>query len=178
MSLHPDVPYVNDEDVVIDTGQLSNARKIGSAVRITRLFLLNSDDQLLLQQRAEGVNDPNTWDCSVDGYVDVLDNGEVEDYGSAAIREAYEELGVTLTIDELREVAHYMFIDGPNKDWTKVFIASYDATKHGDLKTSPEEIQAIEWAKPEEILERVNTSEGRFEPGFPSALRHYIDRAI
>lgn len=176
MSSHPDVPYVNEKDEVIGIGQLSNARQSGYAVRIARLFLVNHDGLLLLQQRAANVNDPNTWDCSADGYVDALDNGEVEDYGSAVIREAYEELGIKLTVDELQEVAHYLFIDGTNKDWTKAFIAYYDTTKHGDLKPSPEEIQATEWASLRGALEDVNTLVREFEPGFPLALRNVIDR--
>lgn len=174
MTKHPDVPFVDENDELVSQGQLRQAREEGLPVRIARLFLLNGDGDLLLQQRAANVNDPHTWDCSADGYVDMLDNDEAETYETTAAREASEELGIELLPNELREIAHYLFEHQSSRDWTKIFVATYDQAKHGNLNPDRAEIEATQWVSVDEANRWVQSKSHLFEPGFPLSLEYFI----
>jgi isopentenyldiphosphate isomerase len=178
MSKYPDLPFVDDQDNIIGKGQLKYARENGIAVRIVRLFLTDEKGRILLQQRSASVNDPNTWDCSADGYVDVLQASTKqgsEDYIVALLRESQEELGINIKAEDLSEVAHYLFkpaVDhsGKVKDWTKVFMAQYIQEKQGKLSPEAEEVQALKWCSVQDAKELANKNPQNFEPGFSMAL--------
>jgi isopentenyl-diphosphate delta-isomerase len=77
------------------------------------LWILNREGQILIQRRSPTKeNWPNLWDVSVAGHISAGE-GPVE----AALREAQEELGVTLVPGEcshLFTVAEYLSLNNGN----------------------------------------------------------------
>ena len=78
----------------------SEVHRDGDLHRTAHLWLVTPDGRVLLQLRASTkVNHPSLWDVSVAGHVEA---GETAI--DAAVREAREELGIEIAVDELRHV--------------------------------------------------------------------------
>jgi isopentenyl-diphosphate delta-isomerase type 1 len=144
-----DVPIaiVDENDLVVGAETRSVARKRGLRHRIVRVFLINSNGQILLQQRSLELTDsPGKWDQSVGGHVD-----EGEGYDQAAIREAYEELGIQIT--ELRNLGKIYIErsspDGYIRRFQTVFTTRYD----GELHPNMEEVAQVRWFSIREITD-------------------------
>ncbi len=72
----------------------------GDLHRTAHLWIITPGLSVLLQLRASTkVSHPSLWDVSVAGHVDAGETAE-----AAAIREAREELGIELAVDELRHI--------------------------------------------------------------------------
>ncbi len=173
MIKYPDVPYVDRRDSFFGQGQLREARAKGAAVRVARLLLhpQDGDDYVLLQRRGPEVNHPDTLDSSSDGYVDMGPNGKPQSYRQTAAKETREELGISLSDEELRLAAHYLF-ENPSSElpdeWTQVFTADYKELEHG-LLVPNDEVAGLEWHPGKEVDIWIADAPEDFEPGFPLA---------
>ena len=75
----------------------SEAHRDGDWHRAAHLWIVSSDGRVLLQRRAEIKESwPGMWDISVAGHVNAGESPV-----DAAIREAFEELGIALSAHEL-----------------------------------------------------------------------------
>ncbi len=78
----------------------SEIHRDGDWHRTAHLWIVTPDDRVLLQLRASTkVNHPSLWDISVAGHVDA---GEAPE--TAAIREAREEIGIEIAVEELMHI--------------------------------------------------------------------------
>ena len=84
------ITIVDESDTVIRPGYKRDVWRTGAAHRIARVFLFNSNGELLIQKRSpEHISLPNKWDQSAAGHVQYG-----ESYREAATRELLEEVGI------------------------------------------------------------------------------------
>lgn len=117
-------PKISDEEIV------------GGSV--VYLYRKGQDGQmeLLWQQRSEKLeNFPGKWDVSAGGHVNLG-----ESFVEAAIREAFEEIGVKLTADDLTLVAFRR-----NKNIINMVYLVDWTDKPEDFKFDDGEVMAVKW---------------------------------
>jgi len=117
---------------------------------VVHVCIFNSIGKMLIQQRQpfkKGWSD--MWDLSCGGSVI-----SGEDSRTAAEREVAEELGVAISLKDIRPVLTIHFDEG--------FDDIYAITKDlqlSELRLQPEEVQAVKWASAEEILSMIDSGE-------------------
>lgn len=103
------------------------------------VFLSDAQGRLLMVQDIDAYG--GKW-SPIAGFVDVVNNEEPE---VAALREAKEELGLNVRLDELLGVWHYYAEDGPkrhdDKSHMHVGYAYTGTILGGSYNMQPEEIQ-------------------------------------
>ncbi|MBQ8996791.1 NUDIX domain-containing protein [Candidatus Saccharibacteria bacterium] len=101
----------------------------------------NGKIQLLAQKRAKTVHNGGFYDASAGGHVDLG-----EDVLTAALRETKEELGVTLSPDELEFLCAYRVAD------KIVYFYLSDRTGKNDVfSLDPEEVESVKWVALEDL---------------------------
>ncbi len=120
--------------------------------RAAHVWLVTPDGLVLLQRRAAvKENWPDLWDVSVAGHV-----AAGESAIDAAVREADEELGLTLAPDDLRHLGtlrwHAVLNDGTyiENEFHEVFLAIREIAIER-LVLDPAEVAAAVLVRPEEI---------------------------
>ncbi len=165
----PNVDFVDKDDRVIGSGSVQEALEKGHIHRIARVYLFNSQGELLIQRRANTVTVfPGRWDHSAAGHVDIG-----EDYQTAAYRELKEEVGVDKV--ELKEVVKTYFeedIGHTNKK--KMLSALYTGTYDGPLYLDKEEVSEIRWIKLDELGAWLAQRPNEFTPAFLDGLKAFL----
>lgn len=124
------------------------------------LFIVNSNDEVLLQKRSANKKLwPNMWDVTSGGHVSCGEFGF-----EAAIREAKEEIGIDVEYKDM------IFIGGTRSTNIKGDIINnhfneyYVAIKDVDIKDfvlQPQEVSEVKWVSKEDIVEKIkNNKEG------------------
>jgi len=130
---------VNGRDEVIDRRPRSEVHRLGLKHRATHVLLFNRQGQVFLQKRSLRKDRfPGAWDSSASGHVD-----SGEDYDVCAVREVWEELGVTLPGPPTR---CFKLNAGPETD--QEFCWVYRGEQEGPFTLHPEEIECGEWFDP------------------------------
>lgn len=121
--------------------------------RAIHLFVFRPTGELLLQQRsAKKDMYPLHWEC-VGGHL-----GPGEKYHDCAIREAQEELGLTLaSITEIKKLPA-----SPRTDYE--FITVFTATTDAPVSPDPEEVIATAWLSPAEWRNEISKTARQFSP--------------
>jgi isopentenyl-diphosphate Delta-isomerase len=129
------------------------------------VWILNTMSQILIQRRSSTKeNWPNLWDVSVAGH---LSAGEAP--VEAAIREAKEELGVTLVPDECRylfSVAERVSLNNGkyvDNEYHHVFLVEKDLDVR-DLKFTDGEVAEVSFIALRELQTNLTTDPSRFVP--------------
>ncbi len=139
------IQFVDINDDPIGGGTKEEAYEGGIRRRVIRVFLQNSNGEVLMQRRGDAVSSgPGLWDDSVAGHVD-----EGEGWRDAAIREMKEELGVTGV--ELTEVAYFYKEDTVDPIGWKGFQRIYIGKYHGEINPDPVEVAETKWIHPKEL---------------------------
>ena len=108
------------------------AHKEGICHGISAIALIDKDGKLLIQKRsANKKNEPNKWDLSSAGHIDIDETPE-----QAAVRELFEETGIKVEIEELKLIDTYLNKVKLDKDtfinhYTYLFLVQKDI----DIKT-------------------------------------------
>lgn len=116
------------------------------------VWILNDDDELLIQQRlATAKKCPNMWETTSGGAV------AGDDAVSGVLRELEEELGIKANKADLKFIGSYVRIN----DFVEVFLlkSNIDISK---LKLQEDEVQAAKWVSIpefEKIIEDGNASD-------------------
>lgn len=146
-------------DVLTPDGILTGRTKDKAAVhrdgdwhRAAHLWLVTHDNQVLLQRRASvKENWPDLWDVSVAGHISAGESAI-----DAVIREAREELGLTLAAADLTHLGtlrwHAVLNDGAyiENEFHEVFLATRNLDL-AQLVLDPREVAAVTLVQPEEI---------------------------
>ena len=89
------------------TGERINksiAHKEGVCHGISAIALIDKEGRLLIQQRSSNKKtEPNKWDLSGAGHIDVDETPE-----QAAVRELFEETGIKVEIEELKLILLFL----------------------------------------------------------------------
>jgi isopentenyl-diphosphate delta-isomerase len=129
------------------------------------LWILNREGQILIQRRSPTKeNWPNLWDVSVAGHISAGE-GPVE----AALREAKEELGITLDPGECRylfTVAEQVSLNNRryvDNEYHHVFLVEKDLDV-GDLKFTDGEVAEARFVALGELQTNLTTDPSGFVP--------------
>uniref|UniRef100_A0A7S3DAD1 isopentenyl-diphosphate Delta-isomerase n=1 Tax=Palpitomonas bilix TaxID=652834 RepID=A0A7S3DAD1_9EUKA len=158
-------------------GHLITEIEKGLLHRAFSVFLFNSENKLLLQQRAdEKITFPEVWTntcCSHPLYRDDETNG-VEGAKNAAVRKLDHELGITdVKTEDLQFLTrmHYKALQGDGV-WGEheidyIFFAKKDV-KH---EINPNEIKAVRYVSKDELEAMLNDKALKFSPWF-NLIKH------
>ena len=94
------------------TAMKSEAHRKGLFHQTSHIWLYTSDGEVLLQQRGKNKNThPLLWDVSVAGHI-----GAGEEIEMAAVREIEEEIGLSISKDDLQKIGVFSSIFEHSKD--------------------------------------------------------------
>ena len=161
-----DITFVDAKDHVIGSGSKKEARTNGIAHRIARIFIFNSQGELLIQQRAPNVDSPNKWDQSAGGHVDTG-----EDYLTAAIRELEEELGIADC--NLVEIGKFYTETRDGDETVKRFNMIYAGRYDGEVHFDEHEVSTVKWIQTDELESWMKEEPEAFTRVFRAAYDHY-----
>ena len=127
------------------------------------VFIINSEDKILIQQRlATAKKCPNMWEVVSGGAI------EGDTPVSGALRELEEELGIKATKDELKFIGSYVRIN----DYVEVFMLEKDIDIN-ELNLQEDEVQDAKWVEISEF-ERLITQGNASDTGF-NVFKNYYD---
>jgi len=163
------IAIVNEKDEIIGAADRAEARKAGLFHRIARILVFNKQGKVLLQKRSAVMEDsPGKWDFSAAGHVD-----EGEDYEEAALREAKEELG--LSLQSLKPLLH--FYTEKNQDGNRIrrFSMLFAATTEQKPKADLTEVAELKWLTLTELDTMVAHRPNSFTTSFVGKYSEIID---
>ena len=156
---------VDAHDVVVGREYRREIHRRGLLHRAIHIFWLRADGLLCLQRRSYAKdNCPGLLSSSCAGHVDAG-----EDYRTAAVRELYEELGISVSAAELVEVDYAPC----HPDLGNEFVRSYVLRGDHPTRLARFEVDAIVWRRPAETQAWAR-SEGS---SFAIPLLHLFKRA-
>lgn len=105
-------------------------------------WIINSENKILIQKRSiQKKREPNVWSMTVGGSVI-----KGEKILEALNREANEELGISLNLDNATKIQHYKL---PNL-WLDVYLIKQEVDI-SKIKLRPEEVSEVKFASFDEI---------------------------
>ena len=135
-------------DVLDEFGNKTGVKKLREEIHkdgdwhaCVHVWLINSSGQILLQKRSSNTRTyPGLWAYSAGGHILAGENPE-----DAVVRETFEEMGLTVTKDEIK----FIFINKNqdilnNNQLDHVFIIKKDINIQ-DLTIDPTEVEKVEW---------------------------------
>ena len=145
------VDLYNENGKVIGQVEKSEAHKKGLLHKTIHVWILNNNNELLLQKRCEKKDYfPLYWDVSIGGHIE---SGESST--DCAIREAKEELGLSLSKDDFKYLftvkEELVYNDINCKEFADVFLVKKDINIK-DLKYQKEEVENAKFIKLEEFF--------------------------
>lgn len=171
MMVYPDSQVVDKDDQIIGQMQLLPAMKAGAILRVSRLFLLNSNKQMLLQKRSQFVLAPGLWCEAAAGHVDAG-----ESYETTVVREAEEE--INLNLSEYEEIDYSLFsekyAESTIQKFEKVYLSV--APQNWTPKHDEHEVEALAWVSLDDLAARMSSSPEEFTPGFIFFMQRFIDK--
>lgn len=133
---------VNENDEVIGLRVRGEALP-DDIYRVSSLWITNPKGEILIAQRSFTKDkDPGKWSGAVAGTVD-----EGEEYDDNIVKEANEELGLTISIGELRK-GPKMFLKGKNRFFCQWYFLTTDVS---EFKLQEEEVAAYRWISREDL---------------------------
>lgn len=129
-----------------------NCNKMGLWHKSVCLFIINSNNQVLLQKRSANKKTwPNTWDVTAGGNVLAGEFGF-----QAIIRECKEELGIELNKNDITFLGSVISTKN-NNYFNEYYVANkeIDITK---LKLQEEEVSDVKWIDEDEIIQRIKNN--------------------
>lgn len=136
--------------------------------RASHLFIEVTGGRFIIQLKAEGTENAGKWSSAVSGHV-----AANETYDEAVIREAKEELGLTIEAAELEKVA----IIYPNDDTGQEFISLYTYLmddKTECIKLNSDEIKEVRILKLDDVIKDVDSNPDTYSPAFKIALDVFL----
>lgn len=133
---------VNERDEVVGQAPRREVHAKKLLHRAVHVLVFNARGQLFLQKRSMTKDTAKgKWDSSSSGHVDAG-----EDYDACAVREAWEEIGLTLA----QPPARILRIEACEATGQE-FVWVYRCESEGPFTLHPEEIERGDWFAPEEI---------------------------
>ena len=115
------------------------------------VFVINNQRQILLQKRAATKRfNPNKWGLCA-GHVDSMERLE-----DAALREVYEEIGIKLTLDDLKVLYEKeVKIRESNSHITRYYYAIYNGN---DFTIQEEELSEVKWFDIDDVIDMISNN--------------------
>ncbi len=130
---------------------------------IILICIFNSEGKMLIQKRSSNqIGWPDLWDITVGGCAVKGENSR-----TAAARELAEELGIQMDFTNIRPHFTADLTDG----FDDIFLIQKDL-EISSLKLQKEEVQAVQWASMEEILNLIEKKQ--FISYYPEIIRLFF----
>ncbi|MBR1389852.1 MAG: NUDIX domain-containing protein [Lachnospiraceae bacterium] len=114
---------------------------------VIHVCIFNSRGQMLIQQRqVDKQGWSNLWDVSVGGHALAGESSS-----EAAEREVAEEIGLKISLDQVRPALTIDFVNGFDDMYTMIQEVDLDS-----LILQEEEVQAVKWATLDEICQMID----------------------
>jgi len=136
------IALVNERDEIV--GYRNRGETMPEDIyRVSSVWITNSKGEILLAQRSHSKDkDAGKWSAAVSGTIE-----EGEEYDDNIVKEAQEELGLTISIGELRK-GPKMFLRGKNRFFCQWYFLTADIS---DFILQKEEVEAVRWMSKEEL---------------------------
>lgn len=160
-------PVVDDTGKIIGEATRSECHN-GSKILhpVIHLHIFNQDGLLFLQKRSPLKDiQPNKWDSSVGGHIDLGETPE-----QAVLREAKEELGIS--IEDFKYITQYIIETDQERELTYCFFSVYNGPFHID---NNEVTEGRFWAL-DEIQSQIN--QGVFTYNFEQDFQSFLSFGI
>lgn len=170
----PDITVVDENDENPQAMQLFDAFAADKILRISRVFVVNSKGEMLLQKRGPDVLDPNLWTESAGGHVDFGDS-----YEDAARRELEEETGIVdVELELLGKFFNVKYDVTENKVRSRRFSQTYLARYDGEYMIDPEEVSDLKWVPIRELEVEIVKSPENFTAGLLLYFQVYKNKLV
>lgn len=118
------------------------------------VFIINDNKQILLQKRSANKRfDPNKWALCA-GHVDAGESLE-----SAALRELSEEVGINISINDLKPFAEREFsIKDSNSQITYFYYVKSNLNEN-DFVIQKEELSEVKWFGLDEVIDMIKSKD-------------------
>lgn len=142
---------VNEQDEPIGSRHRLEMTK-DDIYRVSALWIVDEEGRILLSRRAQAKSHhPGYWGPAAAGTVE-----ENETYDSNIIKEAKEELGITIeTVAKLEK----RFVERDFRHFTQWYKWIYDGQ---EIIIDPSEVDEVKWWTKEEIVEAINSQSDKF----------------
>ena len=137
---------------------------VGAYHLVVHICIFNKKGEMLIQRRQsfkEGW--PGLWDITVGGSAIMGDSSQ-----KAAERELYEELGIKVSLSDIRPKLTINFDCG----FDDIYLIEKEI-EISELKLQFEEVQDARWATKEEIIRMIENKE--FIPYYPSLINLFFE---
>ncbi len=162
------VILVNERNEWLGTKDKMEAHKEGLLHRALSVFVLNSKNELLIQQRAdEKYHSGGLWSntcCSHPAYG--------ESSIAAAHRRLKEELGFDCELEPIFTLCYNAVMDNGlvENEYDTIFYGTYD----GDIQPAPEEVQDYRFIPVSELEKQMQETPNKFTAWLHLALPQFI----
>lgn len=165
------VVLVNEQDEILGTMGKTEAHEKGALHQAISIVVFNEQGEMLLQQRAaQKYHWANIWSntvCTHPRYG--------ESHQAAADRRLQEELGFSTPLKEVFSFI-YKALDQESglteHEYDHVFVGKYQ----GKIPFNTEEVQAVQWIKPADLLEDVAQNPAKYSFWFKIILKEMQKR--
>lgn len=159
---------VNEKDEIIGAKDRADKNQ-EDIIRVAGLWIINSNSEMLIAQRSfNKTHDPGKWGPVAAGTVE-----EGETYISNIIKEAQEELGITLKEEQLI-IGHHKFRETSHKYFSQSFIAKLDLPIE-NFTIQTEEVENIRWVPLKELILWIKEQPQEFIASFPASFAGHKD---
>lgn len=160
------VIVVNRQDEIIAYKERSDWNNT-DIIRVSALWIYNSRNEVLIAQRSlNKVRSPGLWAQSVAGTVE-----EGETYESNILKEAEEEIGLTIKAEALT-LAPKNFIDTEHAYFVQMYFLKLDLPVT-DFIPRVGEVEQVKWISLEELSAWFAERPGDFTPAFKYCLADF-----
>lgn len=165
----PRVTMVDSNDNVIGYKYFREINFATEIYRVSRLWVTDKAGNILLQKRSPNVVfNRNKWACAVGGT-----NDEGETYESNIIKEAQEEIGLAIAINECTPVATRIEQDPTRNIFCKYFIHTIDAVMP-TITFDEYELGGVKWFSSNELKKAIEIEPDNFAPEVAFMLNYYL----
>lgn len=157
------VTIVNEDDEVIGAKARDALQHPQDIYRVAVLWLTNSQGDVLIAQRGlTKTNSPGLWGPAVAGTID-----EGESYDQNIVKEIQEEIGLTVTIDQLTKGPYQKpDLTDTNRRYFRQWYFLVRDLPIGDFIIPRDEVEAIRWVAPATLKQELKYHPERFLPTF------------
>jgi isopentenyl-diphosphate delta-isomerase len=137
----------------------------GAIHRVSALWLTNSRGDILLAKRAAvKKHAPNLWGCAAAGTIE-----EGETYDTNIIKETEEEIGVAITLDQLRKGPKVLMGQSNNRRFIQWYTGVADVALD-DLRLQEDEVSEARWVPHAELLSWMREKPEEFVKTIPPSI--------
>lgn len=134
------------------------------------IFIETVDNKLVIQKKAPGTENENTWSSAVSGHVRYG-----ESYRIAARRELEEELGISIDMygNDLKEE----FKIKPSKKTANEFVVLFSYIMNTDkdvIKLESDEVSEVKILPKSMIVEDIRNNSSKYSPAFLVLMEKYL----